>query len=43
MLKNQKERMHKDYDEKIQWQVENVISLITRYDDIYEKEGIPQE
>ena len=43
MLKHQKERMQKDYDEKIQWQVENAVSLIATYDDIYEKEGVPKE
>ena len=27
------------YDEKIQWQVQNVISLLKTYDEIYKKEG----
>jgi methyl-accepting chemotaxis protein len=42
-LKSQKQVLLEGYDQKIQWQVQNVISLITTYDSIYEKEGMSLE
>ncbi len=35
------ERMFADYDEKIKWQVENLITLIRSYDAVYAQKGIP--
>ncbi|MGN0728444.1 methyl-accepting chemotaxis protein [Treponema sp.] len=35
----QHELMLSSYDEKIQWQVQNVISLIKNYDELYSKKG----
>lgn len=37
-LEKQKKIMLDAYDEKIQWQVQNIISLIKTYDDIYSKQ-----
>lgn len=42
-LKTLKSRMMQDYDEKIRWQVENAINLLTTYDNIYEKQKVPLE
>lgn len=35
----QHQLMLSSYDEKIQWQVQNVISLIKNYDELYLKKG----
>ena len=42
-LEKQKSLMLAAYDEKIQWQVQNVLSLIKTYDEIYQKEGLSFE
>ncbi|MCR5725597.1 MAG: methyl-accepting chemotaxis protein [Treponema sp.] len=39
-LEKQRELMLAAYDEKIQWQVQNVISLLKTYDAVYEKQGL---
>lgn len=38
-ISKQRKLMLAAYDEKIQWQVQNVISLLKTYDEIYKKEG----
>ena len=38
-ISKQRKLMLDAYDEKIQWQVQNVISLLKTYDEIYKKEG----
>ncbi len=38
-ISKQRKLMLTAYDEKIQWQVQNVISLLKTYDEIYKKEG----
>ena len=42
-LEKQKALMLSAYDEKIQWQVQNAITVIKTYDEIYQKEGLPLE
>ena len=42
-LENQKSLMLSGYDEKIQWQVQNVISLIKTYDELYKDQGLSLE
>ena len=42
-LENQKSLMLSAYDEKIQWQVQNVISLIKTYDELYKDQGLSLE
>lgn len=42
-LETLKSRIMQDYDEKIRWQVENAVCLLTAYDKLYEKEGVPIE
>ena len=42
-LEKQKTLMLSAYDEKIQWQVQNAITVIKTYDEIYQKEGLPLE
>ena len=39
-LQKQRDVMLDSYDEKIQWQVQNVLSLIKTYDSIYSGEGL---
>ncbi len=42
-LQKQQGIMLSAYDEKIQWQVQNAITVIKTYDELYEKEGLPIE
>ena len=42
-LEKQQGLMLSAYDEKIQWQVQNAITVIKTYDEIYQKEGLPLE
>ena len=42
-LEKQKSLMLGAYDEKIQWQVQNAITVIKTYDEIYQKEGLTLE
>ena len=42
-LEKQQKLMLSAYDEKIQWQVQNAITVIKTYDEIYQKEGLPLE
>ena len=42
-LEKQQGLMLAAYDEKIQWQVQNAITVIKTYDELYEKEGLPLE
>ena len=42
-MKSQNQILLSGYDDKIQWQVQNVISLISTYDSEYEKRGVPLE
>ncbi len=42
-ISKQRKLMLTAYDEKIQWQVQNVISLLKTYDEIYKKEGYSLE
>ena len=39
-LEKQQHLMLEAYDEKIQWQVQNVISLLKTYDELYTKQGL---
>lgn len=42
-LESQRQILLDGYDQKIQWQVQNVISLLTTYDEEYKKQGLSLE